>query len=774
MAAPVAAPVPLAHSLVSAAVVVAALYYGRDLLMPLALSALLGFVLDPAVSWLKRRGLPRAVAVFGAVGLALALLAGCGLLVYSQVRQLANNLPTYEANITQKLRDAGRAMRQPGMLNQYSRVFNRFEREIDKVQAPATAPVAKAAQATPVQVVAQSESPVKRLTYWLDTVATPLAMAGIVFVFVVLILLDKGDLRDRLLRLLGSDLHRNTDALSDAAKRVSKYLSMQLLVNAIYGLPLGIGLLLIGIPGALMWGMLAAVLRFVPYVGPMIASVFPLALAFAVDPGWSMVLWTLGLIVTLELISNNVIKPWLYGHSTGMSTLSLILAAMFWTALWGPIGLVLSTPITVVLLVLGHHLPQLRFLEILLGSERALDEPTRLHQRLLAGDVEEAVELAEELTEETSVQEFYATVGLGTLRMATSAHGTVATAEHRHRVLSGMETVLAELRDDHRPPDNQSVRVASIGGRWAVDVLAAEMAAHALQLQGVGARVYRVGTMSTEFFDQLELGGIEIVCLHYFSPDPSTLAKYFVRRLRRRWPAARVLVATWNLAPGSSPEWSAEDLGADAIVTTLDELLGQVHGGLNHASELPYAPAEIPEGDAERVQALQVSGMLDPSLRGPLDAVAKRVADAFDCPIAQVVLVDTAHELVHGDATAVGRAEAGEPEIRADRSASIGAHVVALNDVLVVADVLRDPRFATHPGLREEHIRFIAAAPLRTAEGHVLGALCVMDTEPRTLTPRDRLLLSSMADELMRTEPAAARNLIHRVRPPDGAAPQPA
>src|SRR5690606_10999592 len=193
-------------------------------------------------------------------------------------------------------------------------------------------------------------------------------MAGIVLLFVVLILLDRDDLRDRLIRLMGGNLHLATNALDEASQRIGRYLRMQFIVNSSYGVPMAVALWFIGVPGAILWGVVAAIMRFVPYVGPMISAVFPLALAFAVDPGWNMFLWTLGLILLLELISNNVIEPWLYVTSTGLSTLSIIVAATFWTALWGPVGLMLSTPLTVCLLVLGRYLPALRFMEVLLGN----------------------------------------------------------------------------------------------------------------------------------------------------------------------------------------------------------------------------------------------------------------------------------------------------------------------------------------------------------------------------------------------------------------------
>ncbi|HOB66947.1 AI-2E family transporter [Ottowia sp.] len=741
---------PLAYGLVSAAVIVAALYFGRDVLMPLALAVLVGFVLDPMVSWLKRRGVPRLAAVIVVVLSTLALLAATGFFIFTQLRQISNDLPVYETNITRKLRSFGQQLRQPGLLDQYSRVVNQVEREIEETQRKAEPPKAKSEQPMRVEVVGQTVKPWQRLLAWAETFTTPLAMAGIVFLFVVLILLDKGELRDKVLRLLGGgNLHRSTDALGDAAQRVSKYLTMQLVVNATYGIPMALGLLFIGVPGALVWGLLAAVLRFVPYLGPVIGAVFPLTLAFAVDPGWDMVLWTVALIVTLELISNNLVEPWLYGTSTGMSTLSLILAAMFWTALWGPIGLVLATPITVVLLALGHHLPQLRILEVLLGSAGALDESTRLHQRLLAGDVEEAAELAARHADEESPQVFYDGIAMGALRLASSAYGTVATAEQRHRVVSGMERVIEELREQHPPPADLPVRVACIGGRWAVDSLAADMAAHVLALEGIGARVVQSGLPSADYFARLDLKGIEMLCLCYFSPEPTTQAKYFVRRLKRHWPQVQVLLAAWNFQLGPAGANTAQAIGVDALVTSLGELVAQAQARLVHADGTPFQPAPMPENERQRLVALHGSGVLDAELRGRFDAIAKRAADAFDTPVALVSLIGDEWQITHGDASAAGRPEVGEPERGAPRPLSLCGHVVAGESTLVVPDVLRDARFAANPVLKERGIRFYAGAPLKDADGLVLGTLCLLDTAPRTLTPRDVLLLENMAAEVM-------------------------
>ena len=242
------------------------------------------------------------------------------------------------------------------------------------------------------------------ITTVVGPLVSPLATAGIVIVFVIFMLLKREDLRDRFIRLAGSrDLPRTTQALDDAARRVGRYLLMQLVVNTTYAIPIGIGLWLIGIPNPILWGMLCGLLRFVPYIGPIVAAFFPLALAIAVDPGWTTFLLAGAWFIVVELISNNVVEPWLYGASTGLSPIAIIAAAVFWTWLWGPIGLLLSTPLTVCLVVLGRHVPQLAFLDVILGNEPVLEPPELLYQRLLVGDPNEATERAEEYLREHSL-----------------------------------------------------------------------------------------------------------------------------------------------------------------------------------------------------------------------------------------------------------------------------------------------------------------------------------------------------------------------------------
>lgn len=736
----------LVPRLVAAAIIIAGLYFGRDLLIPLALAILLGFVLDPLVTRLRRWRVPRVAAVTAVIAATLALGAATTYFVATQVRVLATDLPVYQINISAKLKAFRTTLEQPGVLDQLSKVAGAVQRELDAAQRELEARSRTTGAKPPerVEVVPAPPTALERLGGWIEGILAPAATAGIVIVFLVLILLDTGDLRDRLLRLLGGNLHRTTDALSEAGRRVSRYLTMQLVVNATYGLPMAVGLWAIGVPGAMLWGLVAALMRFVPYVGPVVAAVFPVTLAFAMDPGWSMTLWTISLIVALELLSNNVIEPWLYGSSTGLSPLSLIIAATFWTAIWGPAGLVMSTPITVVLLVVGRYLPQLQFLDILLGSRPALDTPTRLYQRLLAGAAEEAVDLASEMAEKKSPQAFYNDAAVPALRIASEAHATSATAEHRLRVVSGMESVIEELREQYPADADLPAQVVCIGGRWEVDALAAEMAAHALALAGHPSRVAPGGAVSADYFARLDLGGAQLVCLSYFTPEPDAHARYMARRLKRRWPDVQVVLAIWNAPQPDAGAALLQQTGADAVALSLDELVATAGQLLAGEAAPPFAPAALPDDDLARVQALRDSGALGEHLRPIFDALAKRAADVFDTALAQVSLIDEEQQIAQGTSVPVDAQARATP-----RAQSMCAHAVAASRTLVVPDVLRDPRFASNPLLRERAIRFYAGVPLRDADGHVLGTLCLLDTQPRSLNPREVLLLETMAGDVM-------------------------
>ena len=365
------------QALAALVVVIAALYFGRDVFVPLALAGLLSFALAPLIATLRRWGIPRTSAVITVVLVAFLGIFIFGFIVAGQVSQLGASLPRYEHNIREKIGSLQSGAPGGGLIDRAAEVLRDLRHDIEEAtEAPAEEqaksplePEASEPEPIPVQIRQPDPAPLQMLQTIVGPLIQPLATTGIVIVFVVFMLLKREDLRDRFIRLVGSrDLHRTTQALGDAAERVGRYLLMQLVVNVAYGVPIGIGLWLIGIPNPLLWGMLSIVLRFVPFLGPIIAAAFPLALSIAVDPGWSMLLWTAALFIVLELISGNVLEPWLYGASTGLSSIAILAAAIFWTWLWGPVGLLLSTPLTVCLVVLGRHVPQFEFLNVLLGK----------------------------------------------------------------------------------------------------------------------------------------------------------------------------------------------------------------------------------------------------------------------------------------------------------------------------------------------------------------------------------------------------------------------
>src|SRR5919199_3293611 len=384
---------------------IGALYFGRDIFIPFALAILLSFALAPLVNWLRRLKLPRIAAVLVAVTLAFILIGGIGFVVGRQLVQLADNLPAYQTTITQKIRSLQKSAPGGSVVEKVTTTVEDLGKEISGEEKPKDKPAATPGPALgrghpqdPVTV--RLEPPRPRPLEMIQTVVgpllAPLATAGLVIIFVIFVLLEREDLRDRFIKLAGAgDLQKSTQALNDAAARVSRYLLMQLVVNLTYGIPIGIALYFVGVPNAVLWGLLAAALPFIPYLGPFLAALFPIALAVAVDPVWTMLFWVLGLFLVAELISNNVIEPWLYGSSTGLSSLAIIMAAIFWTTLWGPVGLFLATPLTVCLVVIGRYVPQLEFLGVLLGSDPVLAPDERFYQRLLASNIEEAVEIAE-------------------------------------------------------------------------------------------------------------------------------------------------------------------------------------------------------------------------------------------------------------------------------------------------------------------------------------------------------------------------------------------
>ncbi|MBR2686254.1 MAG: AI-2E family transporter [Aquamicrobium sp.] len=592
---------------VIAAIVV--LYEAKELLLPLAIAVLLTFALAPIVSFLRKMKLPRLAAVIGAVACAFAVISIFSLILAAQVSQVAQDIPKYQYNIVEKIRILKETGSEDGIISRLGRVFERVNTEINEsasTAAKANAP--SEGEQTPLLVqIFSPQRPIETLRNITEPLIGPLATTGLVIVIVIFMLLEREELRDRFIRLVGySDLHRTTQALQDAGSRVGKYLLMQLVVNITFGVPLAAGLWLLGIPNALLWGMLAIVFRFVPYIGPVIAAVIPLFLAFAVAPDWSLLIWTAGLFILLELLSNNVVEPWLYGSRTGLSPLAIIVAAVFWAWLWGPIGLVLSTPLTVCLVVLGRHVPQFEFLQILLGDEPVLDPYERLYQRLLADDLDEATDNAEQMLEEKYLIEYHAAVSIPALLLGEQdrARGALTKsqladlAENAREVVANLNEIATEEEEDQQDhqeegkdskaasktdeegedefdidlPDGSGKSVLCIGGHSELDDVAAVILAQVISIEGAECEAVGHRDLVAARMRSLPLEGRNSIVLGFLNPDSLKYSRFAVRRLRRLAPHVRIGLVLWT-SPGSEQPFDEKDLAdrleADFIAFSL-------------------------------------------------------------------------------------------------------------------------------------------------------------------------------------------------------------
>jgi predicted PurR-regulated permease PerM len=578
-----------------AVIIIATLYFGREIFIPIAMAILLSFVLAPLVGLLQRIRVPRAVAVVSVVILAFGLIFAMGSLLASQLTQLAGDLPRYQSTISEKIQSFRETTAGRGTLERASGMLKDLSKELDKPKdaesslAPSSILRPKAAaplSPVPVEVRQPDPGALESLRALISPLLHPLATTGIIIIFVIFILLQREDLRNRLIRLAGSyDLQRTTAALDDAAGRLSRLFLIQLLLNGTFGVVIGIGLWLIGTPSAILWGILAAVLRFVPYIGAVIAAAFPLALAVAVDPGWTMLLWTLALFLVVEPVVGHVIEPMVYGHSTGLSPVAVVASATFWTALWGPIGLVLATPLTVCLVVLGRHVERLEFLDVMFGDRPALSPPEIFYQRMLAGDPTEAAEKAEQFLKERSLSSYYDEVALKGLQLA-QADSERGALDHER--LTKIRDAVAEFasdlaEQDDRPPPKVSATtdaeatsavesvaedapyedlpvlgkselqpewqsehpVLCVAGRSLIDEAAAIMLGQLSTAHGLTARVERAEALSTANIFRLETTGVMIVCLVYLDANAPAHMRYAVRRLRRKLPQATIILGCW-------------------------------------------------------------------------------------------------------------------------------------------------------------------------------------------------------------------------------------
>jgi predicted PurR-regulated permease PerM/methylmalonyl-CoA mutase cobalamin-binding subunit len=584
-------------TLASIAVVVAALYLAKGLLVPLTLAVLLSFLLSPVCDWLERHWLGRIPAVLVTAILAFAVLGILAWTAVVQMADLAPKMPEYQKNIEAKLHSTNEYV--SAALSKLTRTAQGIGQNLSQTeQAESTG---RSDRPYSVRVISSPPSPLEVFGGMFGTLLQVLGSIGIVIVLVVFFLVRRDDLRDRFIRLVGQgQVTMTTQALEDAATRVSRYLSTQLLVNVTFGIPVAIGLYFIGVPNAILWGILATALRFIPYIGPWIAAATPIALSMVISTGWVAPILTVGLFVVLELFSNNVMEPWLYGKNTGVSPVAVLVAAVFWSWLWGPVGLLLATPLTVCLLVIGKHVPQLSFLDILLGSEPVFEPKKRIYQRLLAGDQEEAAELIEGYLEHMPLVEVYDTVLIPALAMAETHwhHGEINESKHKFIFQALKETVeelgerqqemqAKEAAEDAEKTNGDSsllgwtnaskICVLCLPARDEADEIAGMMLAQLLAMKGCLVQAVSVTALTSERVDLVEQHNADVVCISAVPPTAATHARYLCKRLRGRFPEANLIVGMWNAKGDLNKAKDRIGCGATAhVVATLADAQEQI------------------------------------------------------------------------------------------------------------------------------------------------------------------------------------------------------
>jgi predicted PurR-regulated permease PerM len=548
---------PRSSGVRTAAVVIgtiAVLYLAREILIPLALAVTLTLVLTPAVGWLQKLHVGRFPAALLVILVSMAAVGGISYVIFNQVVQVATELPSYQENIDNKIRAL--RMRDTGALGRAAKSVQKLGKELDSVQEAPPPPTSRAARVNtltdplPVQVI---ETPPSALVYLRDLTSPflgPLAVFGIVLVFTLFLLVEEADLRNRLFRLAGmSRLNVMTQALDDATKRVSRYLMLQFLVNAGFGALCGVGLYLIGVPYAALWGTVAALFRIVPYVGSIVAGLLPLVLSLAVFNNWLQPLLVFTLFATLEIITANLLEPRLYGAHTGISSLALLLTTVFWAALWGPVGLILSTPLTVCVVVLGRHVPHLSFLHILLGDQPALAPEAHLYQRLLAMDEQEARAVLEAYRAENSLLQLYDAVILPALTLAEQDRHKGALDPHREEFLFlSLREVLAEYSEiaSDRPPPSTPGRMLCLPAHDEADEIAAAMLAQLLEHSGRAAVSFPVGAASGNMLDLMAPAADDVFCISAIPPFAFSHARTLNRQLRAKYPQTKILIGVWG------------------------------------------------------------------------------------------------------------------------------------------------------------------------------------------------------------------------------------
>jgi predicted PurR-regulated permease PerM len=589
------------NAMLMTVIIVATLYFAREVLLPIALACVLSFMLALPVRTLQNYRVPRGLAVATVVLLAFFLFFVLGSIMARQVGHLAKDLSRYEATISAKI-ERLQGFGTGGTLERAQQVLEDLSKQLGGgEQKPLQQPIAQEEERTPIPVEVREPKGalLHVLSRLINPLLGPLANTAIIIVFVIFILMMREDLRDRLIRLAGStDIPHTTAALDDAARRLSRLFLAQLAINTVFGVLIGLGLFIIGIPSSFVWGVLAGVLRFIPFIGPILGLIFPLALAISVDPGWSMTLWTIVLFLGLEVVTSQLIEPVIQGHSTGLSPFAVVIAATFWAWLWGPVGLVLAVPLTVILVVLGRHIDALKFFDVLLGDKRALSEAEGFYQRMLAGDPIEAIEQAKCYMTTHPLSGYCDEVVRPALLLAQKdAERGILEEDKKVHMRKTVESLSADIahelqfacretdatamtsvaripiidRDQLAPAWRSAKPLLVIGARAELDQAAAAVLAALVEMHGIPARVERAEMLTACNIANLDLSGVAMMCVSSVDMKIPAHIHFAARRLKSRAPHAKLLLGLWSAKDDKAGAELKDAVGADDFARTFHQ-----------------------------------------------------------------------------------------------------------------------------------------------------------------------------------------------------------
>jgi predicted PurR-regulated permease PerM/methylmalonyl-CoA mutase cobalamin-binding subunit len=618
--------------LVAMIAVVAALYLAKEILLPLSLAILLSFLLTPLANRLERWRVPRVLAVILVMAASFIPLGVVGWIVTDQLFALSRALPVYREAIVDNIAAKVRSIRPSSKtLETVSQTVEELgeklsDEEPDKqetgdgaIQIPNEDSIPEEAttggesdadgkgspdNAIPVEVI-DTTSPLDQVGHWLVRhLAASLTTAGLVVVLVLFLLLDRESQRNRLIQLFGkSNLRLTTEAFHDAAQRVGRYLRMLFLINMCYGIAVALGLWLIGVPSAIMWGVLGFTLRFLPYIGPWVSALGPILVSIAVTEGWTQPLLVMGMYLIYELVLNNVAEPMLYGSSVGVSSVGVILSAIFWTWLWGPFGLVLAMPMTVCLIVTARYIPQLRFLNVILADQPPLSPPERIYQRLLAFDYDEPLRVARTHLKTSTLASFYDDVLIPALVLAEQdRHAGLLNEDQEEFVQEGAGDLVTELRDaapiaDESDAEASTIRAATDGPvtdeeakarvlciplRDEADEAAAQMLAQLLAAEGFAVQTEAAASLTSELVDRVATTASDLVVISILPPISPRDSRLLWKRLRARYPDLPIVVGYWSAGVGKDSLEPPEGDHATKVATTLAEAVTLVRTTAAH------------------------------------------------------------------------------------------------------------------------------------------------------------------------------------------------